>query len=95
MIFQARPEKKKIYNLKNEKTLNFWRLYFSTKLTKVKFDTLCNDPNNKEEIESSLSTELNDFISKVTPIIGKNNFGSMKGITFCEYCSIEMKKSLL
>ena len=34
MIFEARPEKKKIFNLKNEKTIYFWRLYFSTKLPK-------------------------------------------------------------
>ena len=30
MIFEARQEKKKIFNLKKEKTHNFWLLYFST-----------------------------------------------------------------
>ena len=28
MIFEARPEKKKVFNLKNETSLDFWRLYF-------------------------------------------------------------------
>ena len=26
MIFEARPQKKKIFDLKNENSLNFWRL---------------------------------------------------------------------
>ena len=34
MIFSACLKKSKIYNLENEKTLNFWQLYFSTKLPK-------------------------------------------------------------
>ena len=34
MIFEARPEKKKIFNLKNDKSLDFWRLYFLTKQPK-------------------------------------------------------------
>ena len=51
MIFEARPEKKKIINFKNEKSLNFWCLYFSTKLGKEKFDIICNDSITKSEIE--------------------------------------------
>ena len=50
MIFEARPERKKIFNLKNEKTLDFWRLYFSTKLPKEKFGILCNDSIDEMEI---------------------------------------------
>ena len=46
-IFEARPDKRKKYNLKIEKTLNFWQIYLSTKLPKEKFDTLCNDPIDK------------------------------------------------
>ena len=71
MIFEARPEKKKIFNLKNEKTLDFWRLYFLTKHPKEKFDLLCNDSIDKKEIEKNLETDFNDFILNVTPIIGK------------------------
>ena len=51
MIFEARPEKKKIFNLKNEKSHNFWRPYFLTKLPKEKFDMLCNVSIDKTEIE--------------------------------------------
>ena len=95
MIFEVRSEKKRIFNLKSEKTHDFWQLYFSTKLAKEKFDTLCNNSIDKLEIEKNLTTDFNDFISKVTPIIGKNSFGSMKDITFCKVCSIEINKSLL
>ena len=38
MIFESRPERKKMFNLKIDKTPTFWRLYFSTILTKMKFD---------------------------------------------------------
>jgi len=60
-----------------------------------KFDTLCNNSIDKTELENSLSTNFNDFKSKVIPIIGKNYFGSTKDITFCKICSIEINKSLL
>ena len=84
MIFEARPEKKKIFNLKNEKSVDFWGLYFSTKLPKEKFDLLCNDSIDKNEIEKNLASKFNEFILKVVPIIGKNYFPSMKDKTFCE-----------
>ena len=82
MIFESRPEKKKIFNLKNDKTLEFWLLYFSTKLAKKKFDLLCNDSIDKLKVEKNHSTDFNDFLIKVTPIIGKNYFPSMKDKTF-------------
>ena len=43
MIFNVCPKKIKIYNLKIEKTHDFWQLHFSTKLPKEKFSTLCSD----------------------------------------------------
>ena len=95
MICEVRPEKKRIFNLKNEKPHDFWQLYFSTKVAKEKFDTLCNDSIDKLEIEKNLTTDFNDFIWKVTPTIGKHYFGSMKDITFCKVCSIQINKSLL
>ena len=95
MIFEARPQKKKIYNLKNEKSLDFWRLYSLTKLPKEKFDILCNDSINDSEIEKNLESDFNDFILKVVPIIGKNYFPTMKDKTFCEICSIELNIALL
>ena len=95
MIFEARPEKKKIFNLKNKKSLDFWSYYFSTKLPKEKFDLLCNDSFDKNEIEKNLETDFNDFILKVVPIIGKNYFPTMKDKTFCEICSIEVNIALL
>ena len=95
MIFQIRPEKKRIFNLKNEQTHDFWQLYFSTKPPKEKFDTLCNNSIDKLEIEKNLTIDLNDFTLKVTPIIGKDYFGSMKDIIFCKICSIEINKFML
>ena len=95
MIFEARPEKKKIFNLKNEKSLNFWRIYFSTKLPKEKFDTLCNDSINNPELEKGLSNDFNDFVTNITSIIGKDYFDSMKNIAFCKICSIEINKPFL
>ena len=95
MIFEARPEKKKIFNLKNAKSLDFWRLYFSTKLPKEKLDLLCNDSYDKKEIEKNLVTDFNDFILKVVPIIGKKYFLTMKDKTFCEICSVEVNIALL
>ena len=94
-IFEARPEKKKIFNLKNEKSLDFWSLYFSTKVPKEKFDLLSNDSYDKKEIEKNLETDFNDFVLKVVPIIGKNYFPSMKDKTFCEICSVEVNIALL
>ena len=95
MIFEARPEKKKIFDLKNKKSLDFWSLYFSTKLSKEKFDLLCNNSYDKKEIEKNLETDFNDFILKVVPIIGKKYFPTMKDKTFCEICSIEVNIALL
>ena len=95
MIFEARPEKKKIFDLKNEKSLNFWRIYFSTKLPKEKFDTLCTDSINNPELEKGLSNDFNDFVTNITSIIGKDYFDSMKNIAFCKICSIEINKPLL
>ena len=73
MIFEARPGKKKIFNLKNGKPLNFWRLYFSTKLPKEKFELLCNGSIDKKEIEKNLETDFNDFILKFVPINGEKS----------------------
>ena len=95
MIFEAKPEKKTIFNLKNEKSHEFWRLYFLTKLPKEKFDLLCNDSIDKKEIEKNLETDFNDFILKVVSIIGKNYFPTMKDKTFCEICSIEVNIALI
>ena len=95
MFFDIRPEREEIFNLENEKTHDFWRTCFSPKLPKEKFDTLCNDSIDKTEIENSLSNDFNDFISGITPFIGKNYFNSMKNITFCRICSIEINKTLL
>ena len=70
-------------------------MYFSTKLPKEKFDLLCNDSYDKDEIEKNLETDFNDFILNVVPIIGKKYFPTMKDKTFCEICSIEVNIALL
>ena len=56
---------------------------------------LCNDSIDKLEVQKNRSTDFNDFIIKVTPIIGKNYFPSMKDKTFFEICSIEVIIALL
>ena len=95
LIFEARPEKKKIFDLENKKSLNFWRIFFSTKQPKEKSDTLCNDSINNPELEKSLSNDFNDFVINITSIIGKDYFNSMKDITFCKICNVEINKPLL
>ena len=72
MIFNACPRKSRIYNLKSEKTHDCWQLHFSTNLPKEKFSTLCSDWIDNSELINSVSLDFKDFISKVTPIIGKN-----------------------
>ena len=95
MIFDVRPEKEQIYNLNNVKTHNFWRIFFSTKLPNEKFDILCNDSIKNPELEKRLSIDFNDFVMNITSIIRKDYFDSMKDITFCKICSIEINKPLL
>ena len=87
--------KKKIFNLKKEKSHDFWRLYFGTKQPKKKFDLLCNDSIDKSEIEKNLESDFNDFILKVVPIIGKNYTPTIKDKTICEICSIEVNIAVL
>ena len=84
MIFNELRKKSQIYSLKIEKTHDFWQLHFSTKLPNEKFSTLCSDLIDNSELRNSSSTNFNDFMSKVTPIIGKNYFGSTDDKTFCK-----------
>ena len=95
MFFDIRPQREEIFNLKNEKTHDFWQSYFSPKLPKEKFDGLCNGSIDKVEIEDSLSKDFNEFIPGITPFIGRNYYDSIKITTFCRICSIEINKVLL
>ena len=95
MFFDIRPQREEIFNLKNEKTHDFWQSYFSPKLPKEKFDGLCNGSIDKAEIEDSLSKDFNEFIPGITPFIGRNYYDSMKITTFCRICSIEINKVFL
>ena len=81
-IFDIRPELQEIYNLESEKTHDFWQLYISPKVPKEKFGTICGGSFDKLETENSLSNNFNNFISEITPFIGKNYFSSMKNIKF-------------
>ena len=83
-IFNACPNKSGLYNFKFEETHHFWQLHFPTKLKKEKFSKLCSDSINNSVLGNSLSTDFNDFLSNVTPIIGKTYSGSMKVIQFCK-----------
>ena len=64
---------------------------FFNNIPKEKSSTLCSDSIDNSELRNSISTDFIDFMSKVTPIIGKIYFGSMEYITFCKTCSIEIK----
>ena len=74
MFFDIKPEIEELYNLEFKKTHDFWQLFFSPKVPKEKFNTLCNDSIDKTEIENSLSNNFNIYISGITPFIGKNYF---------------------
>ena len=95
MFFDIGPQREEMFNLKNEKLHDFWKSYFSPKLPKEKFDGLCNGSIDKVEIEESLSKDFNEFIPGITPFMGRNYYDSMKIITFCRICSIEINKVLL
>ena len=95
MFFDIGPQREEIFNLKNEKTHDFWQSYFSPKLPKEKFDGLCNGSIDKVEIEDSLSKDFKEFIPEITPFIGRNYYDSMKITTFCRICGIEINKVLL
>ena len=95
MIFNVCPKKNKIYNLKSEKTHEFWQIYFSAKLPKEKFNTICSNSIDLSEIETSLSSDFQNFIQNVAPDIGETYFNLMNKIKLCKKCSIEVNKSLL
>ena len=94
-MFNAYPKKNKIYNLRSEKTHDFWQLNFSTKLPKEKFNILCSDSINNSELKGSLSSDFQNFIQNVTLDIGETYFNLMDKIMICKICRIEVNKSLL
>ena len=71
MIFNACPKKNKIYNLKVEKSHDFWQSHFATKLPEEKIDILCSDSINISELEDSLSPDFQDLIQNFTSDIGE------------------------
>ena len=95
LIFNACPKKNKINNLKNAKTCDFWKLYFSRKLPKEKLDILCSDSINKSELENNFSSDFQIFKQNVTADIGEIYFNLVDKIMFCKICSIEINKSLV
>ena len=74
MLFNACPKKYKIFNIKIEKTHDFWQLYFSTKLSKENFNILCSHSIDKSELKGSLSSDFQNFIQNVTADIGETFF---------------------
>ena len=63
MIFSTYHKRSDIYDIKREKTLKFWQSYFETQLPKGKFDILCNNSNNKSELNTSLTSYLLYFMN--------------------------------
>ena len=74
MLFNACPEKSKTFNLKTGKTHEFGQLYFSTKLSREKFNILCSHSIDNSELEGSLSSDFQTFIPNVTADIGETFF---------------------
>ena len=70
VIFKTYHNRKDIYDLKDEHTLDFWQSYFETKVPKEKFDVLCTT-NNISELEASLTSDLLYFINNCTYDIGE------------------------
>ena len=95
MMFNANPKKSKKFNLKIEKSHDFWQLYFSTKLPKEKFNALCSDSIDNTELGNSLSSDFQNFIQNVAPDIGETYFNLMDKITFCKICRTEVNKTRL
>ena len=95
MVFNACPKQNKLYILESEKTHEFWQIYFSTKLPKEKFITLCSNSIDNLELETGLSVDFQNFIQNVTPDIGETYFNLMDKIMVFKNCSIEVNKSLL
>ena len=71
MILNAGAQKNRIYNLKNEKSHDFWQLHFSTKLPKEKINILCSDSIDNSELEGSISSDFQNFILNFTHDIGE------------------------
>ena len=71
MFFDIKPEIEEIYNLEIKKTHDFWQLFFSPKVPKEKFNTLCNDSIEKMEIENSFQTILIFIYREVHLLLGK------------------------
>ena len=95
LISDTYQNRKDIYNLKNEKALNFWESYFATKLPKEKFDVLRSNPNKKAELEDSLTTDLLDFTNQNQYESDKPPFDSLDKITICRNCITDVHNSLL
>ena len=95
IIFKTYHNRKDIYNLKGEHTLDFWQSYFETKVPKEKFVIICNDSNNSSELEDSLTSDLFCFINTYTNDIGETFLDSLDKILFCRICDDEVHKSLL
>ena len=93
LIFNTYHNRKNIYNLKDEKTLDFWQSYFEIKLPKEKFDILCKDSNNDSELEDSLTSDLLHFMNDCEHDIESSCFNSLDKTSFCRICSIEVYQS--
>ena len=73
MFFDIRPEKEEIYSLENGKLHNFWHQCFSPKVPKRSLINYVMIQIDKTVIETGLSSNFNDHISRITPFIGKKN----------------------
>ena len=90
IIFNNYHSRKEIYNLKEEKTLDFWQSICETKLPKEKLDILCNSSFNDSELETNLSTDLLYFMNECEYDIESSCFDSLDKISFCRICSVEV-----
>ena len=93
IVFNTYHNRKEIYNLKDEKTLDFWQSYFETKLPKEKFDTLCKDSINDSELENSRTSDLLHFMNECEHDAESSCFNSLDKISICRICSVDVYMS--
>ena len=95
LIFNTYQSRKNIYNLKDEKTLDFWQSYFATKLPKEKFDILCKDSNNDSELENSLTSDLLYFMNECEHDFENSCFEPLDKVIRCRICFSDVHQSCL
>ena len=55
------------YDIRNERTHGFWKLYLSTSISKEKFDKMPSNPNRLRDLMNYLTPHSYIFLLELTP----------------------------